>query len=38
MSGIEVHDPGDLRKYRTEIPNLVFEMGLSRTRSPSTGT
>ena len=29
MSGIEVNDPGDLRKYRTEIPNLVFEMGLS---------
>jgi hypothetical protein len=29
MSGIEVHDPGDLRKYRTEIPNMVFDMGLS---------
>lgn len=29
MSGIEVRDSGDLRKYRTEVPNLVFEMGLS---------
>lgn len=29
MSGIEVHDPGDLRKYRTEIPNVVLEMGLT---------
>ena len=29
MSGVEVHDAGDLRKYRTEIPNVVLEMGLS---------
>jgi hypothetical protein len=29
MSGIEVHDPGDLRKYRTEVPNLIFDLGLS---------
>ncbi len=29
MTNIEVHDAGDLRKYRTEIPNLIFEMGLS---------
>lgn len=29
MSGVEVRDSGDLRKYRTEVPNLVFEMSLS---------
>lgn len=29
MSGIEVKDAGDLRKYRTEVPNLIFELGLS---------
>ena len=28
-STVEVHDAGDLRKYRTEIPNVVLEMGLS---------
>jgi hypothetical protein len=29
VSGIEVRDEGDLRKYRTEIPNIVLEKGLS---------
>lgn len=29
MSGITVGDEGDLRKYRTEIPNLVLEMDLT---------
>ena len=29
MTEIEVHDSGDLRKYRTEIPNLICELGLS---------
>ena len=28
-SRIEVYDAGDLRKYRTEIPNLIFDLGLS---------
>jgi hypothetical protein len=29
MSEIKARDAGDLRKYRTEIPNLVLELGLS---------
>ncbi len=29
MSEIHVHDASDLRKYRTELPNLVYDMGLS---------
>ena len=28
MSEIHGHDAGDLRKYRTEIPNIVFTLGL----------
>lgn len=29
MSGVKVVDRGDLRKYRTEIPNMVLDMGLT---------
>ncbi len=29
MSEIKARDAGDLRKYRTEIPNLVLELGVS---------
>lgn len=25
----EIHDPGSLRRYRTEIPNVVFDLGLN---------
>lgn len=29
MSGVKVVDRGDLRKYRTEIPNMVLGLGLT---------
>ena len=28
-NGVNIHDPSDERKYRTEIPNLIFELNLS---------
>lgn len=28
-NGVSIHDDGDPRKYRTEIPNLVYDLGLS---------